>query len=643
MRVADFSFELPDRLIARHPLPERRASRLLVLDGPQGSIEHRQFGDLPGFLRAGDLLVFNDTRVIPARLFGQKASGGKLEILVERVLDAHRVLAHVRSSKSPKPGSQILLDGGGQAQMLARHDALFELEFSEEVLPLLDRIGHMPLPPYIDRPDEAADRERYQTVYGAHAGAGAAPTAGLHFDAAMLQSLAQMGVETAFVTLHVGAGTFQPVRVERIEDHHMHSEWLQVDATLVEQVRRISEGAALITGARLDFQMPERFDLKFTNQNGEMERPVVIHRALLGSLERFIGVYLEHVAGAFPFWLAPEQVRVIPIALDFNPHGEALGEGEALRISTGAVLPPGADAVVAQEDCAVHGEHVEVDRDRVGAFGPGHFVRAAGSDVAASSLLLPAGVTLGPGELALLAGCGHSVVYVRRTPRVAILCTGDELVPVGAWPQRGQVVSSNGLMLAWQAREAGAEVIDLGVAGDEPGSLRVALERGLAADVLVTCGGISVGDHDLVLPTLIGLGAALVFRRVRLRPGRPTTLLQVSGPAGPVPVFALPGNPASAHVAFELFVRPALRRMLGHDEHLRPQRQVVLTGPAPRDSRRVHMIRARVVGDQATPLPDQTSGALRSIAGHDALVELSPGTGPLAAGATATAWMLRPT
>lgn len=237
MRVSDFQFELPDRLIARHPLAERRASRLLCLDGPSGALEHRHFADLLDYLRPGDLMVFNNTRVIPARLFGRKESGGQLEILVERVLDGRRVLAHVRSSKSPKPGSRIVLDDGTLATMLARHDALFELEFAEDVLPLLERIGHMPLPPYIDRADEAADRERYQTVYAARAGAVAAPTAGLHFDQAMLQAIADKGVETAQVTLHVGAGTFQPVRVERIEDHHMHSEWLEVGQEVVDAVR----------------------------------------------------------------------------------------------------------------------------------------------------------------------------------------------------------------------------------------------------------------------------------------------------------------------------------------------------------------------------------------------------------------------
>lgn len=236
MRVADFHFDLPDALIARHPLAERRASRLLVLDGDSGELRHRQFVDLLEHVRPGDLMVFNNTRVIPARLFGQKASGGKLEILVERVLDRHRVLAHVRSSKSPKPGSLIHIEGGGEAEMVERHDALFELRFAEEVLPLLQRVGHMPLPPYIDRADEAADRERYQTVYADRAGAVAAPTAGLHFDEALLEAIAAKGVERAFVTLHVGAGTFQPVRVERIEDHHMHHEWLEVDQSVVDAV-----------------------------------------------------------------------------------------------------------------------------------------------------------------------------------------------------------------------------------------------------------------------------------------------------------------------------------------------------------------------------------------------------------------------
>jgi molybdopterin molybdotransferase len=323
-----------------------------------------------------------------------------------------------------------------------------------------------------------------------------------------------------------------------------------------------------------------------------------------------------------------------------HPSHSVLRAGQTARISTGAVIPPGADAVVAQEDCSREGDALTIDRGRVGRFAAGHFVRAAGSDVAAGALLLSAGAVLGAGELALLAGCGHTEAPVHRPPRLAILGTGDELVPIGATPGPGQVVNSNALMLACQARAAGAEVIDLGIARDDVDSLRAALRAGLDADLLVTCGGISVGDHDLVLPTLLGLGGALVFRRVRLRPGRPSSFLRVPTQDGSMrPVFALPGNPASAHVAFELFVRPALLRMQGRDWQ-RARRSVTLTASAPCDPRRAHVIRARVVGDRATPLPDQTSGALRSIAGHNALIELPPGTCPMEPGASAMAILL---
>lgn len=236
MRVADFKFDLPDELIAHYPLAQRSASRLLVLEGDSGALAHRQFIDLLDYVTANDLLVFNNTKVIPARLFAHKDTGGKVEILVERVLDEHRVLAHVRASKAPKPGTRLLLDEDTAVVMLGRQDSLFELEFEQPVLPVLDRLGHMPLPPYIDRADELADRERYQTVYGEHLGAVAAPTAGLHFDEPMLQQLKDKGAQTAFVTLHVGAGTFQPVRVEHIEDHHMHQEWLSVSQEVVDAV-----------------------------------------------------------------------------------------------------------------------------------------------------------------------------------------------------------------------------------------------------------------------------------------------------------------------------------------------------------------------------------------------------------------------
>ncbi|ACX89034.1 tRNA preQ1(34) S-adenosylmethionine ribosyltransferase-isomerase QueA [Pectobacterium parmentieri] len=240
MRVADFSFELPESLIAHYPQAERSGCRLLSLDGPTGNLTHGVFTDLLEKLNPGDLLVFNNTRVIPARLFGRKASGGKLEVLVERVLDDRRVLAHVRASKAPKPGTELLLgdDESVKATMAARHDALFELHFDDarDVLSILNAIGHMPLPPYIDRPDEDADRELYQTVYSQRPGAVAAPTAGLHFDEPMLAALREKGIEMAFVTLHVGAGTFQPVRVDTIEDHIMHAEYAEVPQDVVDAV-----------------------------------------------------------------------------------------------------------------------------------------------------------------------------------------------------------------------------------------------------------------------------------------------------------------------------------------------------------------------------------------------------------------------
>ncbi|WP_241571401.1 tRNA preQ1(34) S-adenosylmethionine ribosyltransferase-isomerase QueA [Rosenbergiella nectarea] len=240
MRVADFNFALPESLIAHYPQPERSACRLLSLDGPSGELQHGVFTDVLDKLQPGDLLVFNNTRVIPARVYGQKASGGKLEMLMERMLDDKRVLAHVRASKAPKPGTELLLGDTLEvrATMVARHDTLFEIEFhdSREVLDILNHIGHMPLPPYIDRPDEEADRELYQTVYSAKPGAVAAPTAGLHFDQPLLDALRQKGIETAFVTLHVGAGTFQPVRVESIEDHIMHAEYAEVPQEVVDAV-----------------------------------------------------------------------------------------------------------------------------------------------------------------------------------------------------------------------------------------------------------------------------------------------------------------------------------------------------------------------------------------------------------------------
>lgn len=236
MRRDLFQFDLPDELIARQPAEQRRGSRLLYLDSVADDLRHQQFADVLDHIAPGDLMVFNNTKVIAARLFGHKASGGKVEVLVERVLSADSVLAHIRASKSPKMGSQLLFDEGYSAEMLGRVDDLFELKFSAAVLDVLDHIGHMPLPPYIDRADTDQDKNRYQTVYAQQSGAVAAPTAGLHFDDQLLDEIRAKGAEIAFVTLHVGAGTFQPVRADNIHDHKMHSEWLQVSDAVCAQV-----------------------------------------------------------------------------------------------------------------------------------------------------------------------------------------------------------------------------------------------------------------------------------------------------------------------------------------------------------------------------------------------------------------------
>lgn len=250
MQVSDFHFDLPDELIARYPQEERTASRLLKLDGNNGNLTDGSFKDVLDLVEPGDLVVFNNTRVIPARVFGRKASGGKLEVLVERMLDEKSILAHVRCSKSPKPGTKLFLGENDEyeAEMVARHDALFEIHFTSDqsVLEILNSVGHMPLPPYIDRPDEDADKERYQTVYNEKPGAVAAPTAGLHFDDKLMAGMKEKGVEFAYVTLHVGAGTFQPVKVDNINDHHMHAEYVEVPQEVVDAV-----AAAKARGGRI--------------------------------------------------------------------------------------------------------------------------------------------------------------------------------------------------------------------------------------------------------------------------------------------------------------------------------------------------------------------------------------------------------
>ena len=229
MKRTDFHYELPAELIAQLPLEQRSASRLLCFDRRSGHLDDRKFSDLPGLLNPGDLLVFNNTEVIPARLYGNKASGGRVEILVERLLNQQECLAQVRASKSPKPGGTLILEDGSRLRVLGREDSFFHLQaVGGDLMGLLQGLGHTPLPPYITREDTQRDRDRYQTVYAETPGAVAAPTAGLHFDQTLLDQLKDTGIQSTTVTLHVGAGTFQPVRVDNIEDHHMHAEWLEV-------------------------------------------------------------------------------------------------------------------------------------------------------------------------------------------------------------------------------------------------------------------------------------------------------------------------------------------------------------------------------------------------------------------------------
>lgn len=237
MQRSDFNFDLPEQLIAQNPLAERTASRLLRLDKTSGVVLDLAFRDLTGLLRRGDLLVFNNTRVIPARLHGRKHTGGKVEILIERITGEYQALAQIRASKSPKPGTRLLLEDGSEISVTGRKGDFFCLRTEQEnMLALLKRLGHVPLPPYIRRQDKAVDQERYQTVYAKIAGAVAAPTAGLHFDEATIADLSTAGIASAWLTLHVGAGTFQPVRVDNIQDHQMHAEWLSVPVETCEAV-----------------------------------------------------------------------------------------------------------------------------------------------------------------------------------------------------------------------------------------------------------------------------------------------------------------------------------------------------------------------------------------------------------------------
>jgi S-adenosylmethionine:tRNA ribosyltransferase-isomerase len=247
MRLSDFDYQLPRELIAQAPLPERTQSRLLHLDGATGSLTDRWFTDLPTLLSVGDVLVFNDTKVIKARLSGRKQTGGRVEVLIERVVAEREALAQVRASHAPGPGSRLVLADAISVEVLSRHDDLFHLRFEADVLELLERHGSVPLPPYIAHAPDSRDEARYQTVYAVSPGAVAAPTAGLHFDANMLERLRAMRITITCITLHVGAGTFQPVRAENLAEHRMHSEWYQVPAAAADAIDRVrAEGGRIV-------------------------------------------------------------------------------------------------------------------------------------------------------------------------------------------------------------------------------------------------------------------------------------------------------------------------------------------------------------------------------------------------------------
>ncbi len=326
MHIDDFDYELPDRLIARYPLPQRSASRLLVVG--EAGLQHRRVQDLPQLLRPEDLLVFNNSKVIPARLHGRKDSGGRVEVLLERLQDEYRALVHLRASKAPRADSELVLADGSRLRVLGRQEELFQLRFPEPVLRLLERLGEVPLPPYLERADEAADRERYQTVYAKHEGSVAAPTAGLHFDTELLQAVRAKGVQTCELTLHVGAGTFQPVRVDDIDQHVMHSEWLDLGPAVVEAVaatkarggrvvaigttatRALESAAATGTlqpyrgDTRLFIRAPYQFrvvDALLTNFHLPRSTLLMLVAALAGR-ERVLAAYREAVAQDYRFF-----------------------------------------------------------------------------------------------------------------------------------------------------------------------------------------------------------------------------------------------------------------------------------------------------------------------------------------------------
>ncbi|MEX0734957.1 MAG: tRNA preQ1(34) S-adenosylmethionine ribosyltransferase-isomerase QueA [Steroidobacteraceae bacterium] len=347
MRRADFSYPLPQELIALRPLPERSASRLLSLDGATGALRDLQFRDFPSLLRPGDLLVLNDTRVLPARLHGRKASGGACELLLERILDGRRILAQARASKGLRPGTAINLPAGAVAQVIARHEDLFELELDRDALSYFETHGSVPLPPYVARAADAADRERYQTVYADAPGAVAAPTAGLHFDRAALEGIARRGVGIERLTLHVGAGTFQPLRTDDLASHRMHAERYRVPAatvTAIDETRQrggrvIAVGTTVVraleaasAGGRLEAREGEtdffiapghRFqvvDALLTNFHLPESTLLVLVAAFAGR-ERVLAAYHHAIAGRYRFFSYGDAMFVTPDPAMLGPRG----------------------------------------------------------------------------------------------------------------------------------------------------------------------------------------------------------------------------------------------------------------------------------------------------------------------------------
>ncbi len=349
MRRADFSYVLPPELIAQRPLPERSASRLLALDGASGALSDLRFTDLPALLRAGDVLVLNDTRVLPARVLGRKASGGACELLLERILGPRRILAQARASKGLRPGTTIELPGGARAQAIARRDDLHEIELDCDALAYFESHGSVPLPPYVARPADDADRERYQTVFADQPGAVAAPTAGLHFDRRMLEALERAGVAIARLTLHVGAGTFQPLRSEELAAHRMHAERycvppaavaaihaaraqggrvVAVGTTVVRALEAASAGGALAAGdGETDiFIVPgHRFravDALVTNFHLPESTLLMLVAAFAGR-ERVLAAYHHAIAGRYRFFSYGDAMFVTPDPAVLAPRGAA--------------------------------------------------------------------------------------------------------------------------------------------------------------------------------------------------------------------------------------------------------------------------------------------------------------------------------